>query len=71
MQDDNEKAEDPERISIKGQAPAAYRAMAAFDRSIELEPRPRAVKIRASQLNGCANCIDMDTRAGARGWRER
>ena len=53
-----------ERISIKGEAPAAYRGMAAFDRSIELDPALRElVKIRSSQLNGCAYCIDMHTRA--------
>lgn len=52
------------RISIKTEAPAAYRAMAAFDRSIELDPALRElIKIRASQLNGCAYCIDMHTRA--------
>ena len=53
-----------ERVNIFGEAPAAYRAMAAFDRSIEFDPRLRElVKIRVSQLNGCAYCIDMHTRA--------
>jgi AhpD family alkylhydroperoxidase len=52
------------RVSIKREAPAAYRAMVAFDRSIELAPALRElVKIRASQLNGCAYCIDIHTRA--------
>jgi AhpD family alkylhydroperoxidase len=38
--------------------------MAAFGRSIELDSALRElVKIRASQLNGCAYCIDMHTRA--------
>jgi AhpD family alkylhydroperoxidase len=51
------------RIALKEAAPAAYRAMAGFDRSIELDPALRElVKIRASQLNGCAYCIDMHTR---------
>ena len=37
--------------------------MAAFDRSIELDPSLRElVKIRASQINGCAYCIAMHTR---------
>ncbi|HEY1458301.1 MAG TPA: carboxymuconolactone decarboxylase family protein [Solirubrobacteraceae bacterium] len=41
--------------------------MAAFDRSIVFDPPLRElVKIRASQINGCAYCIDMHTRA-ARG----
>jgi AhpD family alkylhydroperoxidase len=56
--------EQRDRISIKTQAPSAYRAMAAFDRSLELDPALRElVKIRASQLNGCAYCVDMHTRA--------
>ena len=57
-------AEHRERVSLVGEARAAYRAMAAFDRSIELDPALRELlKIRASQLNGCAYCIDMHTRA--------
>lgn len=39
--------------------------MAAFDRSIMLEPRLRElIKIRASQMNGCAFCLDMHTYEG-------
>jgi AhpD family alkylhydroperoxidase len=53
-----------ERVDIHGEASGAYRAMAAFDHSIELDPALRElVKIRASQLNGCAFCIDMHTRS--------
>jgi AhpD family alkylhydroperoxidase len=38
--------------------------MAAFDRSIECDQVLRElVKVRASQLNGCAYCIEMHTRA--------
>ena len=34
--------------------------MAGFDRSIEFDPGLRElVKIRASQLNGCAFCLDL------------
>jgi AhpD family alkylhydroperoxidase len=52
-----------ERVRIGREAPDAYRAMAAFDRVIRLDPGLRElVKIRASQLNGCAYCIDMHTR---------
>jgi AhpD family alkylhydroperoxidase len=52
------------RVDMRALAPDAYRAMAAFDRSIELEPALRElVRIRVSQLNGCAFCIDMHTRA--------
>ncbi|MQA74077.1 MAG: carboxymuconolactone decarboxylase family protein [Solirubrobacterales bacterium] len=44
------------------QARDAYRAQAAFDRSVELDRALRElVKIRASQINGCAFCIDMHT----------
>jgi AhpD family alkylhydroperoxidase len=51
------------RVDIAGRARDAYRAMAAFDRSIEFEPGLRElVKIRASQINGCAYCIELHTR---------
>jgi AhpD family alkylhydroperoxidase len=54
-------------------APAANRAMNAFDEAIELEPRLRElIRIRASQLNGCAYCLDLHTRdARAAGENER
>jgi AhpD family alkylhydroperoxidase len=56
-------AEHRERVGMREQAAGAYRAMAAFDRSIELDPALRElVKIRASQLNGCAYCIALHTR---------
>ncbi len=52
-----------ERTDLKATAPDAYRAMAAFDRSIERDAALRElVKIRASQLNGCAYCIALHTR---------
>ncbi len=60
---DDRTTEHRERISLKDAAPEGYRAMAAFDRSIELDPSLRElVKIRASQINGCAYCIAMHTR---------
>jgi AhpD family alkylhydroperoxidase len=50
------------RMSMARQAREQYRAMAAFDRSIEFDPALRElVKIRASQINGCAYCVDMHT----------
>ena len=56
--------EQSERINLRKEAQAAYRAMAAFDRSVELDAAlHELVKIRASQVNGCAYCIDMHTRA--------
>jgi AhpD family alkylhydroperoxidase len=47
---------------MKREAREAYRAMAAFDRSVEADPRLRElIKIRASIVNGCAYCVDMHT----------
>jgi AhpD family alkylhydroperoxidase len=51
------------RLSARRLAPDTYQAMVAFDNSIDFDPRLRElVKIRASQLNGCAYCLDMHTR---------
>jgi AhpD family alkylhydroperoxidase len=44
-------------------APAVYRAMVAFDNAVELDERLHdLVKMRASQINGCAYCLDMHYR---------
>lgn len=50
----------------------AYVAMQRVERAIELDPRIKdLVKIRASQLNGCAFCLDMHhTHARQRGESE-
>jgi len=74
------------RIDPMKIAPEAYKAMSALERYIHasgLEPGlVHMVKLRASQLNGCAFCIDMhwkDARAageseqrlyGLDAWRE-
>jgi AhpD family alkylhydroperoxidase len=54
------------RIDYKQAAPDAYAAMARleqFVRTSGLEhPLLELVKIRASQLNGCAFCLDMHTK---------
>jgi AhpD family alkylhydroperoxidase len=54
------------RLDIHKASPQAYRAMAALEtyvRNSGLEPGLlKLVKIRASQINGCAFCIDMHTR---------
>ena len=54
------------RLEIQKIAPEAYRAMAAlgaYVRNAGLEPKlVELVKIRASQINGCAFCIDMHTK---------
>jgi AhpD family alkylhydroperoxidase len=50
----------PQRIDLPREAREAYRAMAALDRSVELDHGLRElIKIRASQINGCAYCLDM------------
>lgn len=61
------------RMAIGRQAPAVYRAMVAFDQAEDtLDPVIRElVKVRVSQVNGCAFCIDMHTKdARAAGERE-
>jgi AhpD family alkylhydroperoxidase len=58
------------RLDFDAVAPGFSRAMAALDRaatkeldSVGLDPGLRElVRIRASQLNGCAYCIDMHTK---------
>jgi AhpD family alkylhydroperoxidase len=51
------------RLDLKGPWPAGYRAMLAFDMAVgesDLEESLRnLVKQRASQINGCAFCLDM------------
>jgi len=74
------------RLQIQKIAPQAYRAMTGLEsyiRNSGLEPALlELVKLRASQINGCAYCIDMhskDARAhgeteqrlyGLTAWRE-
>ena len=54
------------RLDYAHELPAAVRAMAALEEVVAqstLEPRLRElVKLRASQLNGCAYCVDMHTK---------
>ncbi len=60
----------PVRLDFEATVPGFYRAMAALERAAVkeldgagIEPRLRElVRIRASQLNGCAYCIDMHTK---------
>jgi AhpD family alkylhydroperoxidase len=69
-----------ERINLAKGLPAAYRQLAALTEELGkavkesgLDPKLiDLVKIRASQLNGCAFCLDMHTReARERGESER
>ena len=49
-----------DRIQLSERAPRAYAAMARLEAAIELRGSVRhLVKVRASQLNGCAFCLDM------------
>jgi len=54
------------RIDILRTDPAAYKAMLALENYIKtskLSPiHKELIKIRASQINGCAFCIDMHTK---------
>ncbi|MEX1268745.1 MAG: carboxymuconolactone decarboxylase family protein [Balneolaceae bacterium] len=53
------------RISISDLEPGAYKAMSGLEKylnSIEMNPVwKELIKIRASQINGCAYCIQMHT----------
>ncbi len=53
------------RISIKDIEPEAYKAMRGLEQYISNSDIPpilrELIKIRASQINGCAYCIDMYT----------
>jgi AhpD family alkylhydroperoxidase len=54
------------RIKIDKVEPAGYRAVLGLEKFIESTPLTRThkdlIKIRASQINGCAFCIDMHTK---------
>ncbi|MFL5657226.1 MAG: carboxymuconolactone decarboxylase family protein [Ktedonobacteraceae bacterium] len=65
-----------ERIAYSKVTPEGYRAMAGLERYVResgLEPSLlELVKLRASQINGCAYCIDMHWKdARARGESEQ
>lgn len=48
------------RMRISETAPEPYAAMYRLEASIELDkPLRELIKLRASQINGCAFCIDM------------
>src|SRR5699024_7159908 len=55
-----------ERINIQKLEPQAYKAMFGLEKylnSIELsENLKELIKIRASQINGCAYCIELHTK---------
>lgn len=54
------------RINIEKLEPAGYKAVLGLEKFIESTPLAKThkdlIKIRASQINGCAFCIDMHTK---------
>ena len=60
----------PVRLDFERHAPDAYKALAHLDHAVAKEldrvgfdPKLRElVRVRASQLNGCAYCVDMHTK---------
>ena len=67
---------DEQRLSVNDVDPKAYQAVLGLERYVRnsvLDPRLyELVKIRASQLNGCAFCLDMHARdARAQGEDQR
>jgi len=65
-----------QRIDYKQSAPGGYKVMSTLEqyvRSCGIEPSLlELIKIRASQINGCAFCLDMHTKdARARGETEQ
>jgi AhpD family alkylhydroperoxidase len=58
------------RIKIDEVEPAGYKAVLGLEKFIESTPLTRThkdlIKIRASQINGCAFCIDMHTKEARR-----
>lgn len=55
-----------ERINAHEVAPGAYHAMGALQHFVDESSLPRTllelVKMRASQINGCAYCLDMHSK---------
>lgn len=57
------------RMDASALAPEPYRAMVAFARAVGKEMDPglhELVKLRASQINGCAYCVDLHWRDARR-----
>jgi AhpD family alkylhydroperoxidase len=70
MAADEQTTSVPVRLDYEAHAPQAYKALAHLDHAVTKEldrvgfdARLRElVRVRASQLNGCAYCIDMHTK---------
>ena len=56
------------RFSLAKGAPDSYKAMIRLDNSVKLDPKLRdLVYLRASQINGCAYCVDSHSRDARKG----
>ncbi|AIQ21871.1 carboxymuconolactone decarboxylase family protein [Paenibacillus sp. NPDC058367] len=55
-----------QRMDLAGEIPAAYKAMMGLEAFVQSTGVEKSllelIKIRASQINGCAFCIDMHTK---------
>lgn len=55
-----------QRMDLAGEIPAAYKAMTGLEAFVQSTGVEKSllelIKIRASQINGCAFCIDMHTK---------
>lgn len=64
-----------QRLSVHDVEPDAYQAVLGMERYVRVSGLPKAlyelVKIRASQLNGCAYCLDMHTRDARAGGEDQ
>ncbi len=50
----------PSRLDLEAEAPRQFGALLRFSKSVDLDPTlARLIEVRASQLNGCAFCLDM------------
>ncbi|HET9731724.1 MAG TPA: carboxymuconolactone decarboxylase family protein [Acidimicrobiales bacterium] len=62
-------------MSVHDIEPDAYQAVLGMERYVQGSGLPKAlyelVKIRASQLNGCAYCLDMHTRDARAGGEDQ
>lgn len=63
MKRENTTVSDKQRMSVHDVDPEAYKPMLALEKYVHAgtlgEPLLALVKIRASQINGCAWCLDM------------
>ena len=64
-----------ERLSWFKAAPGAYEALRGVEAYIQKCGLERSlmelVKMRASQINGCAYCLDMHSKDARHAWRDR